>query len=188
MYTALARRFISVRQQCTIQLLAERGSVSLESVHQVAGTGSVRVRQLIVQQSEDDADLDDVQITLSRMSTNECSAICGRLEAMSGVRECRRGKLGRETVMTRSYDYEGFTLEISVESGISIGPKTLEPIRTGYVAVVRIFQAASTLAVFSPLRFGESRGRPFATEADALMGGYSAARKIVDDLFSHEGH
>lgn len=90
--------------------------------------------------------------------------------------------------MTRSYDYEGFTLEISVESDISIGPKTLEPTRPGYVAVVRIFQAANTLAVFSPLPFGASRGRPFATEADALMGGYSAARKIVDDLFSHVGH
>ncbi|HKR46218.1 MAG TPA: hypothetical protein VJU59_42260 [Paraburkholderia sp.] len=89
--------------------------------------------------------------------------------------------------MTRSYDYEGFTLEISVESDISIGPMKLKPTRPGYVAVVRIFQKANAIAVFSPLRFGEAGGRPFATEADALMGGYSAARKIVDDLFSHEG-
>jgi len=85
--------------------------------------------------------------------------------------------------MTRSYDYEGFTLEISVESEFSIGPNRREPTRPGYVAIVRIFQAASAVAVFSPLRFGEARGRPFATEADALMGGYSAARKLVDDLF-----
>jgi hypothetical protein len=42
--------------------------------------------------------------------------------------------------------------------------------------------------VYSPLRFGEARGRPFATEADALMGGYSAACKIVDDLFCHDRH
>ncbi|WP_321930756.1 hypothetical protein [Paraburkholderia guartelaensis] len=88
--------------------------------------------------------------------------------------------------MTRSYDYEGFTLEISVESDISIRPKKPEPARPGYVAIVRIFQAANTVAVFSPLRFGEAGGRPFATEADALMGGYSAARKIVDDLFCHD--
>ena len=90
--------------------------------------------------------------------------------------------------MTRSYDYEGFTLEISVESAISIGPKKPALTRPGYVAVVRIFQAASTLAVFSPLRFGEAGGRPFTTEADAFMGGYSAARKIVDDLFCHDHH
>jgi len=42
------------------------------------------------------------------------------------------------------------------------------------------------MAVFSPLRFGEAGGHPFASEADALMGGYSAARRIVDDLFSDE--
>ncbi|HTR08879.1 MAG TPA: hypothetical protein VMJ11_19955 [Paraburkholderia sp.] len=90
--------------------------------------------------------------------------------------------------MTRSYDYEGFTLEISVESDISIGLKKLEPARAGYVAVVRIFQAATTVAVFAPLRFGEVGGRPFTTESDALMGGYSAARKIVDDLFCHDRH
>ncbi len=85
----LERRFISVRQQRTIQLLAARGSVSLDSVHQTPGTGSVRVRQFIVQQSEDNADRDDVQIALSRTNTNECPAICAQLEAMSGVRECR---------------------------------------------------------------------------------------------------
>jgi putative Mg2+ transporter-C (MgtC) family protein len=56
------------------------------------GTGSVRVRQFIVQQSEANADRDDVQIALSRMNTNECPAICTQLEAMSGVRECRREK------------------------------------------------------------------------------------------------
>ena len=90
--------------------------------------------------------------------------------------------------MTRSYDYEGFTLEISVESDFSVGLKKPEPVRRGYVAVVRILPATSTVAVFSSLRFGEAGGRPFATEADALMGGYSAARKIVDDLFCHDWH
>jgi putative Mg2+ transporter-C (MgtC) family protein len=75
-----------------IQLLVERGSVSLDTAHQALGTGSVRVKQFIVQQSEDDADLDDVQIALSRVNAGEFSTICTRLEAMSGVRECRRDK------------------------------------------------------------------------------------------------
>ncbi|SIO39523.1 putative Mg2+ transporter-C (MgtC) family protein [Burkholderia sp. GAS332] len=88
----LERRFISVRQQRNMQLLAERGSVSLDSLHRALGTGSIRVKQFIVQQSEDDAELDDVQIALSRTSSNEFAAICARLGAMSGVRECRQEK------------------------------------------------------------------------------------------------
>jgi putative Mg2+ transporter-C (MgtC) family protein len=42
----LERRFISVRRQRSIQLLVERGSVSLDSVHKALGPGSVRVKQL----------------------------------------------------------------------------------------------------------------------------------------------
>jgi hypothetical protein len=52
------------------------------------------------------------------------------------------------------------------------------------VAVVRISNAGASVAVFSPLRFGESQGKPFLSEADALMSGYSAGRRIVDDLFN----
>jgi putative Mg2+ transporter-C (MgtC) family protein len=85
----LERRFISVRQQRNIQLTAERGSVSLDTVHRALGTGSIRVKQFVVQQSEDDAELDDVQIALSRVSPSEFTAICLRLEQMPGVRVCR---------------------------------------------------------------------------------------------------
>ena len=88
----LERRFISVKQQRNIQLLAERGSVSLDSLHRALGMGSIRVKQFIVQQSEDDPELVDVQIALSRASSNEFAAICARLGAMTGVRECRQEK------------------------------------------------------------------------------------------------
>jgi putative Mg2+ transporter-C (MgtC) family protein len=88
----LERRFISVKQQRNIQLLAERGRVSLDSLHRALGIGSIRVKQFIVQQSEDDPELDDVQIALSRASSNEFAAICARLGAMTGVRECRQEK------------------------------------------------------------------------------------------------
>lgn len=90
--------------------------------------------------------------------------------------------------MTRRYDYEGFTLEISVESDFTIGAKRPVQRRTGYIAIVRIFQASNIVSTFSPLRLGETGGRPFTTESDALMGGYSAACKLVDDLFCHERH
>lgn len=52
--------------------------------------------------------------------------------------------------------------------------------RVGFVTVVRMRRADTTAAVFAPLRFGEVSGRPFSTAADALMGGYSAAWKIVE--------
>jgi len=87
----LERRFISVKKQRNITLLVERGSVSLDSVHNALGTGSVRVKQFIVLQSEDDPELDDVQIGLSRATDSEFATIRTRLEAMSGVRECRNG-------------------------------------------------------------------------------------------------
>jgi hypothetical protein len=37
------------------------------------------------------------------------------------------------------------------------------------------------MAMFSPIRLGEAGGGPFSAEADAPLGGYSAARRIVDD-------
>jgi hypothetical protein len=88
--------------------------------------------------------------------------------------------------MTRTYEYHGYTLVVAVESDLSWRQAGGTAARVGYVAIVRIFQAGNAMAVFSPLRFGEAGGHPFATEADALMAGYSAAQRIVDDLFSDE--
>jgi len=88
--------------------------------------------------------------------------------------------------MARTYEYHGYTLEVTVESDFAWPQAGAKASRVGFVAIVRIFQAGTAVAVFSPLRFGEAGGRPFATEADAMMAGYSAARRIVDDLFSHK--
>jgi len=85
----LERRFIAVKQQRSIQLIVERGKISFETVHQTMGTGSVRVKQFVVQQSEDDPELDEVHIAFSRATTSEFDVIHNRLQAMPGVRECR---------------------------------------------------------------------------------------------------
>ncbi|CAG9227386.1 conserved hypothetical protein [Paraburkholderia tropica] len=87
--------------------------------------------------------------------------------------------------MLRNYEYQGYTFEVSVESDVMIGAVRHAPERAGYVAVVTISWRGQVVSVFSPLRFGEGGGRPFASDVDALMGGYSAARKIVDDFFLH---
>ncbi|CAE6737223.1 hypothetical protein [Paraburkholderia haematera] len=86
--------------------------------------------------------------------------------------------------MNRTYHYHGFDVEVTVEADFGWQVERSALSSAGYVAVVRICKAGAALAVFSPLRFGETQGRPFLSEADALMGGYSAGRRIVDDLFS----
>jgi hypothetical protein len=85
--------------------------------------------------------------------------------------------------MGRTYQYHGFDIEVAVESDLSWKGGGGAMATIGYVAVVRISKANAAVAVFSPLRFGESQGKPFLGAADALMGGYSAGQRIVDDLF-----
>jgi hypothetical protein len=84
--------------------------------------------------------------------------------------------------MTQTYEYNGFTLNVAVESDFSRAAHA-QARNPGYVAVVRICEAGTSLSRFSPLRLGESAGRAFATRNEALTGGLSAACTIVDDLF-----
>ncbi|MGF6995370.1 hypothetical protein P3T25_003738 [Paraburkholderia sp. GAS32] len=52
-----------------------------------------------------------------------------------------------------------------------------------YVAAVRIERTGTSLAILSPPRLGDSSGESFSTEGEALLTGYSAARRIVDVSF-----
>lgn len=90
--------------------------------------------------------------------------------------------------MTQTFEYQGFTLVVNVEADYGWERNASPTRRAGFVSTVRILRAGTAVALFSPLRFGDAGGRPFATEADALMGGYGAAQKIVDDLFSQQPH
>lgn len=84
--------------------------------------------------------------------------------------------------MSRTYQYQGFDIEVAVEPDFSWNGGRTATGGLGHVAVVRICKAGAPVAVFSPLRLGESQGKAFLSEADGLMGGYSAGRRIVDDL------
>lgn len=88
--------------------------------------------------------------------------------------------------MQRIYEYRGFILDVCVEADFRM-PKPRDPAAAvGYVALVTIHRGDDTAATVSPLRLGDVAGRPFASDVEALMGGYSAARKLVDDLFPHD--
>jgi hypothetical protein len=92
-----------------------------------------------------------------------------------------RSKLEEETALVADELAHLFPV---VETDFGWKAERSATISIGFVAEVRISKAGTPVAVFSPLRFGESPGKPFHSEADALMGGYSAGRRIVDDLFT----
>jgi putative Mg2+ transporter-C (MgtC) family protein len=83
----LEQRYISVKQRRQLTLLVERGSLSFHSLHETLGPSSARVKQFVVQQSDDSPDLDVVQIVLSRVSSTEYQTICTRLRALEHVKE-----------------------------------------------------------------------------------------------------
>jgi putative Mg2+ transporter-C (MgtC) family protein len=85
----LERRFISVKQRRQLTMLVDRGALSFHALHEALGPGSVRVKQFVVQQSDDSADLDEVRVELSRASALEYRAICERLRQLDVVREFR---------------------------------------------------------------------------------------------------
>ncbi|WP_250535671.1 MgtC/SapB family protein [Caballeronia sp. AZ10_KS36] len=85
----LERRFISVRQRRQLTMLVDRGSLSFHALHEALGPGSVRVKQFVVQQSEESPDSDEVQVELSRVSEQEYRSICARLRQLEVVREFR---------------------------------------------------------------------------------------------------
>ena len=85
----LERRFINVKQRRQLTMLVDRGSLSFHALHEALGPGSVRVKQFVVQQSDDSADLDEVRVELSRASALEYQAIRERLRQLDVVREFR---------------------------------------------------------------------------------------------------
>jgi putative Mg2+ transporter-C (MgtC) family protein len=85
----LERRFITFRQRRRLSLLVERGKLTFHSLHDALGTSSSRVKQFVMQQSDDSAELDEVMITLSRVSSMEYEAICTALRRLPGVKEFR---------------------------------------------------------------------------------------------------
>jgi putative Mg2+ transporter-C (MgtC) family protein len=85
----IEKRFITVKQRRQLSLLVERGSMTFHTLHEALGPASPRVKQFVMQQSDDDAQMDEVTITLHRVSSTEYAAICGQLRALQGVKEFR---------------------------------------------------------------------------------------------------
>lgn len=79
--------------------------------------------------------------------------------------------------MKRTYQHRGHTLHVSVE--------TVCRTRKGAAAldhVALLLISSDETMPFASLRIDRVAGRPFASEAEALMGGYGVGRSIVDKL------
>jgi putative Mg2+ transporter-C (MgtC) family protein len=90
----LERRFITAKQRRQLTMLVIRGSLTFHTLHETLGASSARVKQFVVQQTDDSADLDEVQITLSRVSSTEYQAICAQLRGLEQVREFKEEGVG----------------------------------------------------------------------------------------------
>ncbi|MCP3708830.1 hypothetical protein M3I54_17850 [Paraburkholderia sp. CNPSo 3274] len=82
--------------------------------------------------------------------------------------------------MNRTYEYRGYAIRVGVEANGTIPLERLEIERPRYAAVVSIV-AIDERALPSPLKIDNAAGLPFSSDIDALMGGYSAARRLIDE-------
>ncbi|TCG08401.1 hypothetical protein BZM27_12745 [Paraburkholderia steynii] len=84
--------------------------------------------------------------------------------------------------MDRIYPYKGYTIRVTVEPHTEPALRGVMMRETGFASVVEVFRADATVPGFSPVRLTDADGRWFGAEADALMGGFSAGQRMVEDL------
>jgi putative Mg2+ transporter-C (MgtC) family protein len=85
----IEERFKDKRQSCIFHLRATRGKFSTDSLKQVLGERTSRIKQFIVQPTET-GDADDVTVKLSRISAKQAGEIEAQLRALSYVQEIKR--------------------------------------------------------------------------------------------------
>ncbi|SDV49652.1 MgtC/SapB family protein [Chitinasiproducens palmae] len=92
----LEERYRASWQSASVVLQADRGTVSMHRVHEALGPRANKVRQFVVEQSEDDPELDEVRVVLSRVSKAQAQEIMNALTGLDGVRSGRSGRPGAQ--------------------------------------------------------------------------------------------
>ncbi|QBR02805.1 hypothetical protein [Paraburkholderia pallida] len=80
--------------------------------------------------------------------------------------------------MKRTYQHRGHTLDVSVETVC----RTQEGAAAALDHIALLLISSDEKMPFASLRIDRAAGRAFASEAEALMGGYSVGSSIVDRL------
>ena len=83
----LERRFIGSRQLRTLLIYADRDTLSLPKLHEALGASSSRVKTFVMRHKIGSTDIDEIQITMSRLTELQFSAVTKRLGELPGVRE-----------------------------------------------------------------------------------------------------
>lgn len=87
----IEERYHSTRQSAVLHLQVNRGEMTIDILRQALGEQARRVRQFIVQPAED-PDVDEVTVSLSRVSTRDTADIVARLRALPCVRTLREAE------------------------------------------------------------------------------------------------
>lgn len=85
----LERRFIGKRALRALMIVADHDTLSLPKLHDALGSGSARVQTFIMRQLPGSSDVDEIHITLSRLTEVQFRAIVKRLAELKGVREIK---------------------------------------------------------------------------------------------------
>jgi hypothetical protein len=82
--------------------------------------------------------------------------------------------------MFRHYEYKGYVVSVAVEMRSRVLRR--KPFDESFTAVVQVASARACTPLTEPLRLAGRTGTPFRSEADALMGGYTAGQLLIDKL------
>ncbi|MDR5799212.1 hypothetical protein P9292_03850 [Caballeronia sp. LZ001] len=83
--------------------------------------------------------------------------------------------------MQRTYPYNCFEVTVSLEPVWLSSRRAVPSPLDGYVAIVSIGVKGLPAALLSPIRLMNDNQKPFGTEAAALMAGFSAGQRVIDD-------
>ncbi|MCP3711891.1 hypothetical protein M3I54_33905 [Paraburkholderia sp. CNPSo 3274] len=84
--------------------------------------------------------------------------------------------------MNRIYKYRGFEVTVEVEPVWAPSKGTALSPAKGFLAIVNIVMAGMTRPMVVPMRLTADGQHPFPSEAEALMAGYSAGQRVIDDI------
>jgi len=84
----LEERFRALRGRLELRLKARRGEMSVGLLEHALGGRAARIRQLVVRPG-DESDVDEVRITLTRVSASDTQNIIARLQAVPSIHEVR---------------------------------------------------------------------------------------------------
>lgn len=84
--------------------------------------------------------------------------------------------------MQRTYPYKGLEVTVDLESVWEATGSAVPSLPVGFVAIVSIGGKGMPNSLSPPIRVTNDNKKLFGTEAAALMAGFSAAQRLIDQM------